>query len=76
MDNSKTLSEMAAQLGINYRRIERACRVGRLGVSGAMVKLERYKTERGWVTTDEAVELFRQRLNDPQFGIQDHAEES
>lgn len=60
-----TLDEMARRLKINYRRIERICREGLLGVSGERIRLGRWKTERGWVTTDAAVKEFRQRLNNP-----------
>lgn len=62
-----TLAEMSKRLKINYGRIERICRVGLLGVSGEKVRLERWKSERGWVTNDSAVAEFRRRLNDPAF---------
>lgn len=65
-----TLAEMSKRLKINYGRIERICRVGLLGVSGEKVRLDRWKSERGWVTSDAAVKLFRQRLNDPAFSPQ------
>lgn len=62
-----TLYDMAKRLGLPYMTIYRRCTIGRRGVSGHIVKLERWLNERGWVTSDSAVERFRQRLNDPEF---------
>jgi hypothetical protein len=73
MDEYVTLPEMAKKLGITYGHIEQLCRKGKRGVSGQRVQLERELHERGWVTTLEAVHRFRRRLNDPRYGVVDHA---
>lgn len=64
-----TLAEVGKKINLNYRSMERLCRIGRRGLSGAYVKLNREKSERGWVTTMEEVQRFRQRLNDPRYGV-------
>ena len=62
-----TFFEMSKELGVSYARLVRQSTRGRIGVSGHRVYLERWLSERGLVTDFEAVERFRQRLNDPLY---------
>lgn len=59
--------ELAKELGVSHDLLLRQSSRGRLGVSGHRIKLERWLTEVGWVTSREAVERFRRRLNDPLY---------
>ncbi len=62
-----TMKEMALKLGVSPKKLGRLCRTGLVGLSGERVKLERWRTEKGFVTNDQAVRLFRERLNDPLY---------
>lgn len=70
-----TLTEMAKQLRVSRRRLEELCRVGKKGLAGKYVRLDRWLTERGWSTDYSAVEEFRRKLNDPLFGSESPAEQ-
>lgn len=62
-----TIPEMAAKLGVSPRRLNHLCTSGMPGVSGHRVILQRWKTEKGWVTSEDAIRLFRSKLNDPLY---------
>lgn len=63
-----SLKSMANRLGISYEGMRQKCTVGKVGVSGVRVQLERRMTARGWATSQEMLEDFERKLNDPRYG--------
>jgi hypothetical protein len=67
-DKLITLQEMADILGTTSNRVYGWCTRGKLSdANGNVIKLERWQTEFGWASSQQALVRFRQRLNDPLY---------
>lgn len=66
-DKELTVQQISEVMGLSAENVSRLFTRGRVGVSGAIVRLDRWRSSRGWVSSMEAIELFRIRLNDPLY---------
>lgn len=58
-----TIPDAAKELGVIPTRVHQAYKEGRRSRSGERVKLDAWKTIKGFVTTREALDDFHRRLN-------------
>ena len=62
-----TLGDLAKRSDVDQRTVRRWCNPGLKGQSGFMVRLKRWKTEIGWVSSEAALVEFRKNLNAPLY---------